>query len=81
MEALRWNCYFGDEVKEVAVVNVSSGSGGYQVLIGNYYQGDIFKQPDGAWCGHTNKNSVLTIDDIQAIGELIEAAESKKRKA
>lgn len=55
------------------IVDVSKGSGGYQVLIDNYYNGEI-RKIGGEWVGYLNQRSDLTSDDVQFIGGLIDTA-------
>ncbi|ASU34433.1 hypothetical protein [Mucilaginibacter xinganensis] len=70
MERISFSASFGDEIKQVTIIDVNKGSGGYQLLIDKYYYGDIIKV-NGEWHLHSSTN-LLTLDDIQAIGEIIE---------
>lgn len=67
---MEFTAYYGDEQKTVRISHVSTGSGGYQVLIDNYYYGDMIKR-NGEWILLSSTN-LLTIDDIQILGEIIE---------
>jgi len=72
---IEFNVVFGEEVKKVNITLDRFGSGRYTVLIDNYYCGAIFKR-DGEWTGHVNELSELTMDDIQAMGEIIDEREN-----
>ena len=61
---------FGCEMKKVTISHVATGSGGYQLLVDNYYQGDLIKR-GGVWVLLSPKNK-LTLDDIQVLGALID---------
>lgn len=68
-------CHFGDELKKVNIFSrLDAGSGGFQIMVDNYYQGDIYFK-DGQWRGRSDR---LTMDDIQALGELIDAENISK---
>ncbi|MDB4919862.1 hypothetical protein [Mucilaginibacter sp.] len=67
---MEFTASFGDEQKTVRISHVNTGSGGYAVLIDNYYYGDLIKR-NGEWILMSNTNK-LTIDDIQILGELVE---------
>lgn len=69
---MEFTAYFGDEQKTVRISHVNTGSGGYQVLIDNYYYGDLIKR-NGEWILLSNTNK-LTMDDIQALGEMIDSS-------
>jgi hypothetical protein len=63
--------------KTVKIVDVGSGSGGYQVLMDNYYNGDIlFKGNE--WVGLLNPKSELSIDDVQFLGSLVDEELAKE---
>lgn len=70
MKDIELLCPFGDDRKKVYISHNQAGSGGYQLLIDSYYQGDLVKK-NGAWLLLSNTNN-LTADDIQILGELID---------
>jgi len=63
---------FGDEEKKVEL-NQSAGTAGfYQIMIGNYYHGQIIYQ-QGEWRVHLNRGSELNSDDCLILIEIVEA--------
>ncbi len=71
MKTIEFDAKFGDIIKRVKLIFNDKGGHGYQVLIGNFYQGEIF-YIDGMWRVHLNDRSILTSDDIGILGEIIE---------
>ena len=71
MNTIEFTAQFGYETKQVKLVSNNCGGQGYQVLINDFYQGEIFYN-DG-WQAHLNNKSILTGDDIVILGEVIEA--------
>jgi len=57
--------------KQIKLSSNNSGGGGYQILIDNYYHGEIVKA-DGEWKAHLNDRSFLTGDEITPLVEIIE---------
>jgi len=71
MPEIELTCPFGDQLKKVDIQYDHLGTKAFRVIINGFYQGDIF-QKNGEWTGYLNRLSVLTIDDIQILGEIIE---------
>jgi hypothetical protein len=78
MESIEFDANYGGVIKKVKINDVHKGSGGYQILIDNYYQGDIFFK-DGQWKAQLNAKSQLTSDDILILGEKIEEAKNNEK--
>ena len=76
MKTIEFNAQIGDVIKKVKVSSNEYGAGGWQILIDDYYHGDVFYK-DGGWRAHLNAKSFLTGDDINILGEMIEK-ESKQ---
>jgi len=55
----------------VKLVANNHGGGGCQIIIDNFYQGNIV-YIDGSWQAHLNNKTILTGDDISVLGEIIE---------
>lgn len=71
MKTIELSVPFGNEYKSVKIIENSMGGGNYQIMIDNYYQGDVVKIR-GKWQAHLNNKSELTIDDIQLLSEIVE---------
>ena len=71
MMKIEFETPFGDETKKIKLVSNDYGGGGYQILINNYYDGEIFWR-DGTWQAHLSPKTILTGDDITILGEIIE---------
>jgi hypothetical protein len=73
MVVLNRTAIYGDVIKQVLVSCHAAAAGYFDVLIDNYYRGQIFFR-DGAWQANLSRNSDLTIDDIQILGAEMEQA-------
>lgn len=73
MEVLNRTAIYGDVVKPVLVLCHAGAEGYFAVMVDNYYEGQIFFRDD-TWQANLSRNSDLTIDDIQLLGEEIKQA-------
>jgi hypothetical protein len=76
--SIKFNTWFGNEVKKVEITNVHGGSGGYHLYVDHYYLG-VLTFYNGRWVGHVNQLSQLTAAHIQELGELIDRETKKAR--
>lgn len=58
-------------IRNFELSNPSGGSDGYFVYIDRYYQGTIVKLK-GEWVGHMNDRCLLTDEEIQALGKMVD---------
>lgn len=74
MPDIEFDASFGDEIKKVCI-SQPFGTGGdqYHVTVDRFYWGAMWKR-DGQWNFHGNAEAMLTAEDIQLLGERIEAA-------
>ena len=70
MKDIEFDAQFGNAVKRVKCAFDKSVSG-YQILIGNFYQG-VISYRNGEWTAHLNSRSILIGDDVFILGEIIE---------
>ena len=61
MNSIEFDAPFGDKPRHIKLS--SDNTGGYQILIDNYYHGKIIKV-NGEWRAHLNDKSDLTGDNI-----------------
>lgn len=74
---IEFTAIFGDDIRTVRL-NQSSGTNGfYQIMIGDYYQGQIIYQLDG-WHVPLNDKSELNSDDCAILIEIVQQHENKK---
>jgi len=65
---------FGNQPRNVKITQPLGSGGGYHLFIDNYFQGSILPQ-DGKLVAHLNQRSIITVDDLEVIFEIIGAKE------
>lgn len=73
MANIEFTALFGDEARKVVLTQAAGAAGYYQIMIGNYYHGQIIYQ-DAQWRVHLNRGSELNSDDCLILIEIVESS-------